>query len=58
MGGSVADQRDNRSRRSAGMGIGWMALTFDPPVLPSGTQMRLNSAAARIRVACPSISRG
>lgn len=40
------------------MGIGWMALTFAPPVLPSGTQIRLNSAAAIIRVVCPSISRG
>lgn len=35
--------------RSSGMGIGSKALTCAPPVLPSGTQMRENRNAARMR---------
>jgi hypothetical protein len=47
------DERSMRSRmrlRSSGIGIGFSALTFAPPVLPSGIQIRENSAAATMRL--------
>ena len=42
--------------RSSGIGMGFSALTFAPPVLPSGIQIRENSAAATMRLSCPDLS--
>ena len=39
--------------RSSGIGIGFKALTFAPPVLPVGTQILLNKSAATTRRPSP-----
>ena len=49
--GGGSDQDASRSaRRSSGTGMGRTALTAARPVLPIGTQMRENRAAATTRV--------